>query len=93
MHNTRNHPRFGAIRFPMTEFSDWDSYSLQYEAEKKAQQLNDFAKKESLLVKHAEEGPYDADHPQYLSPEYWAKEREDAKLYLRRFQAERGLIE
>ncbi len=92
MHNTKNHPRFKDIRFPMTEFSDWDSYGLQYEAEKRAQQLNDFKKAEQLKVKQ-EENVYDEEHPAFLSREYWDKERQDAKLYLRRFQAERGLIE
>ncbi len=73
----------------MSEYTDWDGFADTYYTNLRFQRLEALEKRQ----KPEEDYPYDENHPAFLSPEYWTRERADAKLYLKRFQAKRGLIE
>jgi hypothetical protein len=91
MHNTQNHERFGPIKFPMSEITDWDNYAGQYEAEQNAFGLR---KAEIKRARGAEEDyEYDEDHPAFGTREWIDKEKGEAKRDLRRFLGKRGLLE
>ena len=94
MHNTQNHERFGPIKFPMSEITDWDSYRVQYEEEQNEWGLRKAEKKaHSYALPEFDSEDYDSEYPAFGSPEWIEKEKLAAKRDLQRFLGKRGLLE
>ena len=97
MHNTQNHKRFGPIRFPMSEITDWDSYGSQYEAELNSRRYNEAQKKlrQRNLGPAAltDENSYNEEYPAFGSPAWTEQQKELSQRDLQRFLGRRGLLE
>jgi hypothetical protein len=78
----------------MSEITDWDSYQTQYEAEQNEWGLRKAEKKaHSYALPEFDNEEYSDDYPAFGSPEWIEKEKQAAKLDLRRFLGKRGLLE
>ena len=93
MINTRNDERYGSIRFPMSEITDWDSYGAHYDAEQNLRGLEKASKNKSYAFPNFNPKDYDDDHPYFGSPEWTEKQKELSERDLQRFLGRRGLLE
>jgi hypothetical protein len=93
MINTENDKRYGSIRFPMSEITDWDGYTLQYLEEQNLISLEKVNKTKSYAFPGFDAKDYDSEHPFFGSPEWTEKEKDEAKVDLQRFLGRRGLLE
>ena len=93
MINTKSTARFKGMQFPMTPYSDWDTFGIQYDKEQNLRGLEKAKKTKSYAVPEFDPGVYDSEHPMFGTPDWTEKEKTDAALDLRRFLGRRGLLD